>query len=419
MTAISPVPAAIECPYCRTLIPHHEVVAGQIDRCRCCGNTFRRPGKAWPEAEPAIGVAIPSQGKGCTQWRATEHEQVDSSHVLEAELRRPTAPHNFDLPELWSGDTQISSTTSMDNDTPVPPQNAEPFELSAEPKAEDTDLARRSRPWLVSMLTHVGIILALGLCVIAVERREQIELTASWDGDLDAELDTSPIEVVELDTSALEELAVQGDEILRLPELQSPELTVNTDIHLDGNKPDVPSVPSIPSNEAAGGPKSQFFGVEAAGHHFVFVVDMSSSMEGPRFERAVAELKRSIGEFNTEQKYFINFYNYQPYPMPESGLVAATPQQIQRTFAWLDSVHPFGSTWPTKALVQAIELRPDAIFLLSDGDFIFSAVDDVLAARRRAECEVPVHTIGFESKAGERILKTIAERTGGTHRFVP
>src|SRR5690606_8739110 len=48
-----------------------------------------------------------------------------------------------------------------------------------------------------------------------------------------------------------------------------------------------------------------FFGTEAAGNSFVFLVDCSGSMQGRRFQRARAELFKTLLQLSEPQTFFI------------------------------------------------------------------------------------------------------------------
>ncbi len=64
-----------------------------------------------------------------------------------------------------------------------------------------------------------------------------------------------------------------------------------------------------------------FFGTEAKGNRFVFVVDNSSSMKGGRLEMAVAELVRTVEGLSPRQSFYVIFVSDQTYPMfyPQRG----------------------------------------------------------------------------------------------------
>lgn len=68
--------------------------------------------------------------------------------------------------------------------------------------------------------------------------------------------------------------------------------------------------------------KATFFGVEATGRKFVFVVDTSGSMRhNQRYLRCRDELLRSVTSMQYGQQYFIVFFSDKLYPMPENKLV--------------------------------------------------------------------------------------------------
>ena len=80
---------------------------------------------------------------------------------------------------------------------------------------------------------------------------------------------------------------------------------------------------------------------------------------------------------------------------------------------------------PYNPLKFALELRPDVIFLLSDGEFP-QGIEDLLKEQNRVENLFGdsgpisiVHTIGYHSRAGESRMRRIAEQNKGQYRHVP
>jgi hypothetical protein len=162
-----------------------------------------------------------------------------------------------------------------------------------------------------------------------------------------------------------------------------------------------------------------FFGVKAEGKSFAFVVDTSGSMSANmRYMRCREELLRSVGGLHYRQKYFIVFFNHTIFPMPERQLVEARPNQLRQTMAWITGAVPTGFTDPWPGLLMAVRMKPDAIYLLTDGEFDTGVIEKVIAAQPQSK-KIPIHTIAFESQAGEQTLQTISRVTGGTYRYVP
>src|SRR5439155_9254736 len=121
--------------------------------------------------------------------------------------------------------------------------------------------------------------------------------------------------------------------------------------------------------------QTSFFGVRARGQVFVYVVDCSGSMaDDQRLLRAKQELRRSIMTLRFPQRFLVIFYNDRPWPMPGGIPRSADPEAWAQTSAWLSLIDAQGDTDPRGALALALGLRPDAVFLLSDGAFPAAAV---------------------------------------------
>lgn len=197
-----------------------------------------------------------------------------------------------------------------------------------------------------------------------------------------------------------------------------------------------------PSQSDSGGAKGgsgtegAFFGIKAKGRHFVYIVDCSSSMNGGPFARVCEELILSIKNLTKSQSFYVFFFNQVTIPMfeqPKGGMLQATRKNIHRLEAWVNTAQAVGGTDPTNALVQALKMKPDAIFLLTDGE-IPENIPGILIntnsrrvppssrikkVRSSRKAITPINTIGFENTAGETILKQIATENDGEYRFIP
>ncbi len=124
------------------------------------------------------------------------------------------------------------------------------------------------------------------------------------------------------------------------------------------------------------GNSAGFFGLNPVGKRFVYVIDASRSMNRPhdsdaetRFKRVKLELVRSIASLPEESMFFIVFFKDDPVPMPAMGLEPATLSAKQKYLSWMQTVVTSGNTEPTATLDQALRMRPDVIYFMSDGDF--------------------------------------------------
>jgi VWA domain-containing protein len=168
-----------------------------------------------------------------------------------------------------------------------------------------------------------------------------------------------------------------------------------------------------------GGGSASFFGLAARGRRFVFVVDRSASMAGDPLQAAKDELLQSVNSLRRSMRFYIIFYDHGFMPMPGKTLVRATSRNKRDCFDWVRQVTSGGGTEPIDAMRLALSLGPDAIWLLSDGQFMS---EDLVCREIQAANpgrRVQVHTIAFHDRAGEPVLKRIAEQNRGKYRFVP
>ena len=182
----------------------------------------------------------------------------------------------------------------------------------------------------------------------------------------------------------------------------------------------------LPRRVAGGGAK--FFGVDGQGSDFVFIVDCSGSMaDYGRWRQAVRELKKSVGDLKTSQRFLILLYNDGFIAMNDDArLVKSTKREQKKAFNWLTANVPNSWTFCAQALEKALTLRPDAIFLLSDGEFndrqdVFFVLDSMNSrskVRQYNRQQIPVHTIALGSHQGRFTMKRIADENSGLFRLV-
>jgi len=164
-----------------------------------------------------------------------------------------------------------------------------------------------------------------------------------------------------------------------------------------------------------------FFGTKGAGKSFIYVVDMSGSMYGDRFSRAKAELVKSINKLTPEQKFYVFFFNDRTFPLfepkPAKGMIPASKSNKERASRWIGLRRAESTTNPNYALQQALEMKPEVIFLLTDGE-----LDEPEAVRQMIrnnnKSNVVIHTIAFENEEGGLTLEAIAKENNGIYRFV-
>ena len=163
--------------------------------------------------------------------------------------------------------------------------------------------------------------------------------------------------------------------------------------------------------------QASFFGLRARGQTFVYVVDCSGSMdEDGRLHRAKAELMRSVAKMAYPQRFQVIFYNDRPMPMPGDAAVSADLFHKDQLDRWLSVIPAQGETDPRAAMQLAFALKPDAIFLLSDGEYPEGVAEHLAAKNPR---KVPIHCIDLSGGAAGDDLERIARDSGGQYAAKP
>ncbi len=158
-----------------------------------------------------------------------------------------------------------------------------------------------------------------------------------------------------------------------------------------------------------------FFGSSAEGTDFVYVIDVSGSMTGAgRLEKAMSELVRSVNLLPPKSYFGVVFYSSQMYVEKSFEFVKATDANKRRLAEYVKEVKAGGGTNPLEATKHAIDLEPDAVFLLSDGQFPFSMAGLITDYNK---AEIPIHGISLGNPSST--LEEIADRNQGTYSIVP
>ena len=162
-----------------------------------------------------------------------------------------------------------------------------------------------------------------------------------------------------------------------------------------------------------------FFGTKSKGSRFVFVIDKSGSMgDKKKFVRAKRELIKTLRALPKNSRFMIYFFDEGSEQMPVNNMMAAVPRNISWAEDWVNSVGMGGGTDPRKALKSGFSLKPDTVWLLTDG--VFNNDSGVLAQIRSANPKsiARINTLAIMDRGGEKVLKQIAKENDGTYRFV-
>lgn len=316
-------------------------------------------------------------------------------------------------------------------DHPMSVDPAAPAEPATKPRA-------RPAAWLLSALFH-GVILVV-LAAIGLQTRpprDQVAIQGSAAEASEVSMESFELETAEPAAAPQESAPREMDE----------ELSPTGEIAAASLAPEAAAVPAPPTaapltrqlNAAAAtalrsdsDAKVQFCGVEGGGNHFVYLVDSSRSM-GAAFPSARQQLLASVEALKPNQRFYVIFFDRQPDYMrlndpgrDEPRSVYATPEHKLALQRWAMEIE-MNPGWAPYEPIEFVlkKLKPDALFLLSDGDFPQTFEDLVSEANRRdnlfgdAGPISIIHTISYHSDEGAQRMRRIAAANGGQYRHVP
>ncbi|MEZ6233460.1 MAG: hypothetical protein R3B68_04655 [Phycisphaerales bacterium] len=171
---------------------------------------------------------------------------------------------------------------------------------------------------------------------------------------------------------------------------------------------------------AGGGSGAGFFGVEAAGNRFAYIVDVSGSMAiGGKMDAMRSELLRSINAMQDQHSFIVVPFSTDAAPLGgRTGWIEATDRGKSWTRRAAMDLQPVGGTNPSPGFFYVFSQRPrpDAIYFLTDGEFGPEVAAEI--AGLNAQADVPIHCIAFGTREAEPLMRRIAQQSGGTYTFV-
>jgi hypothetical protein len=140
-------------------------------------------------------------------------------------------------------------------------------------------------------------------------------------------------------------------------------------------------------------------------------------VDDDRLTRATIEVRRSVLALQAPQRFEVIFYNDESIPMPGGPRPRPADRQAKSLLlAWLQLIEPESGTDPRLALRQALSLRPNAVFLLSDGAFPEGTVEQVARLNTR---RIPIHCVDLAGGLAGDHLQRIARDSGGQYASRP
>ncbi len=173
-----------------------------------------------------------------------------------------------------------------------------------------------------------------------------------------------------------------------------------------------------------GAGETTFMNIVGVGRSFVYVIDTSSSMDGPRLRQAKSQLKASLRLLQPNQQFAVILYNEITQRLKlrrqvEQSLYFATEVNRQLAAQEIESIISNAGTDHRPALLEALSLRPDVVYFLTDGDEpVLSAAD--LRDVRHAAQGTTIHVIRFgdgsRTRGTDHWLQQLAGQNQGEYR---
>ena len=405
-------------------------------------------GQSGPEGEPQTGEPDLRVRAAILQARIVELRAHDGTITQRGSTRVPL-PRTDDNEVASTSTGRLCTSDGLDgvSGRTVPRAAWEGVAVSAEQDNLAGRTVRRVAPsWLVSAVVHCLFLVVLAVLTFEARDFYPSLIITSGRGEPETMPELASPLLIEPPPNELAELSpAKSDLDLGLPEPSTTDLAGFSGPTMFGDPLGAAAVV-----DGAGGSSlmdgdvgAQFFGVQAGGSKFVFIVDSSTSMR-LKFADALRELEYSLRGLTPSQRFYVIFFDrnaermtlgkwnkrHSRYSMklrPEPDMVPATEENIEGCVRWMHLIQLEQWTNPHSAMEFALdELRPDAIFLLSDGEFTDRGLTEQFLQEKNLVSgpladprpKVIIHCIGFYSREGEVTLQRIADTYGGTYRFV-
>ncbi len=217
--------------------------------------------------------------------------------------------------------------------------------------------------WIVSVGIHVGIgLLAFFITwsVVRIEEAPPHIVSASWHEKLVTELAKLPLQTIP---------SVDQEQHLQTLTPPEPKESIQDGFAVLHTVSSSGVIPEFARREPE--QEVQFMGLDAvAAKRIVYVVDASGSML-LHLSTVLEELERSLTTLHPKQEFGILFFQQDKAIAvpPRRKLVFANASNVSEAMHWVNTsgkVIPSGGSNPVNALKDAMQLKPDVIYLLSE-----------------------------------------------------
>jgi hypothetical protein len=183
----------------------------------------------------------------------------------------------------------------------------------------------------------------------------------------------------------------------------------------------------IPREAVPTGPTAQlslFGSAKAEGRSFVFVIDRSNSMGGDglgAIQAAAKELAARLDQLTAEQTFQVVAYNQAVAYFTNRELLPATSENKRQLVHFVANLGAFGQTEHSRGLLAALRLKPEVIFLLTDGGDPVLDPGQLRTIREQAAGRTSIHCLhfgrGMSPTANESFVR-LAQENRGSYTYI-
>jgi len=272
-------------------------------------------------------------------------------------------------------------------------------------------------PWLLSICVHAAILAALASVKFAKARPAQLPIP------------TPKVQLSQIKKNFFKPIPRHD---FKLPSLNAPTRILRSDTGKPGNPAQSSISPRslLPASGVIPPGEVEFFAISTHERKICYVVDCSGSMQGI-FSQVVGRLKKSIGDLQPDQYFYLIFFGGDRlFEFGDGSLIRATNGAKSEALDFLGSVRPAGKTNALTALGKAMQIRDTAadgagvIYFLTDGfelspQHTKNFASKVEHLRKKFAPGTKINTIGFWAEPSDcRLLRAIAFESGGKFVFV-
>jgi len=183
---------------------------------------------------------------------------------------------------------------------------------------------------------------------------------------------------------------------------------------------------AIPREQHPTGPTAQLslFGAVAEGRSFVFVIDRSASMGSDGLgvlQIAAKELAAHIHSLSPEQNFQVVAYNQSVAYLYGRDFLPASEENQRKLVRFVADLAAFGQTEHARGLLAALKLKPEVIYLLTDGGEPALDPGQLRIIREQAAGRSSIHCVQFgRGPVGEaaRFLQRLAAENRGSYVYI-